>query len=160
MQCFQQIFTRAKYYYNLAVHVFFWLGEYWKVLNERSSYVLDSYPIAARDNYRIPRCKTLPGRSLARIYCQQKAFSLWRSGAYLDYRSGQPVEFFLAPGAMSDTAVLSRFNLDVPTGSWLTGDKAYNDYTVEDVLNEAGVELLPICNTNSHHPLPPIFTYL
>jgi len=31
--------------------------------------------------------------------------------------SGQPVEFFLAPGAMSDTATLPRYDLDVPTGS-------------------------------------------
>jgi hypothetical protein len=61
---------------------------------------------------------------------------------------------------MSDTAALSRYNLDVSEGSWLTGDKAYTDYTVEDVLHEAGVELLPIRKTNSHRPLPPFFTYL
>ena len=42
----------------------------------------------------------------------------------------------------------------------MTGDKAYTDYTVEDVLHEAGVELLPIRKTNSHRPLPPFFTYL
>jgi hypothetical protein len=74
--------------------------------------------------------------------------------------SGQPVEFFLAPGAMRDTTALSRYTLDVPAGSWLTGDKAYTDDTVEDVLHEAGVELLPIRKTNSHRPLPPFFTYL
>lgn len=74
--------------------------------------------------------------------------------------SRQPVEFFLTPGAMRDTAALSRDHLDVPEGSWLTGDKAYTDDTVEDVLHEAGVELLPIRKTNSHRPLPPLFTYL
>jgi len=42
----------------------------------------------------------------------------------------------------------------------LTGDKAYNDYTVEDVLREGGVELLLLRKNNSHHPVPPFFTFL
>jgi hypothetical protein len=37
---------------ELFLTLFLSLGEYWKVLNERSSYVLDSYPIIACDNYR------------------------------------------------------------------------------------------------------------
>jgi hypothetical protein len=36
---------------ELFLALFLSLGEYWKVLNERSSTVLDSYPIAACDNY-------------------------------------------------------------------------------------------------------------
>lgn len=70
------------------------------------------------------------------------------------------MECFLAPGAMSDTAALPRYALDAPEGAWLTGDKAYNDDTTEDVLGEAGVELLPMRKTNSHRPVPPCFTYL
>lgn len=40
------------------------------------------------------------------------------------------------------------------------GDKSYNDYAVEDVFREAGVDLLPMCKINSLRPLPPFFTYL
>jgi hypothetical protein len=61
---------------------------------------------------------------------------------------------------MSDLAALSRYDLDVPEGAWLTGDKAYNNYTVEDVLHEAGVELLPMRKNNSLRPVPPFFAYL
>ncbi|HSO11931.1 MAG TPA: hypothetical protein VLT51_06115 [Anaerolineales bacterium] len=37
------------------------LGETWKKLNEKSVYVIDSYPIAVCDNYRIKRSKIYRG---------------------------------------------------------------------------------------------------
>ena len=58
---------------------------------------------------------------------------------------GEPVEFFLEPGAFSDTSALGLYNFDVPE----YGDKAYNDYTIEDVMREAGIELLPLRKKNS-----------
>lgn len=67
---------------------------------------------------------------------------------------------FLTPDAMSDTAASSRYDLDIPTGSWLNGDKANNHYTVEDVLPEAGVELLSIRYNISHRVVPAFFTFL
>jgi hypothetical protein len=145
---------------DLFLTLFVSLGEYWKVLNECSSYVLDSYPIAACDNYRIQRCKLYQGEAWRGYIASKKRFFYGVRVHIMITESGQPVEFFLAPGAMSDTAALSRYNLDVPDGSWLTGDKAYNDYTVEDVLREAGLELLPMRKNNSLRPVPPFFTYL
>jgi len=41
--------------------LFLRLGEHWKNLNERSVYVIDSYPIAVCDNYRIPHSKIYQG---------------------------------------------------------------------------------------------------
>ena len=61
---------------------------------------------------------------------------------------GEPVEFFLEPGNFSDTSALGLYNFDVPEGSFVTGDKAYNDYTIEDVMREAGVELIPLRKKN------------
>ena len=145
---------------ELFLTLFLSLGEYWKLLNERSSYILDSYPIAACDNYRIRRCQLYQGEEWRGYIASKKRFFYGVRVHILITESGQPVEFFLAPGAMSDTAALSRYNLDIPTDSWLTGDKAYNDYAVEDILHEAGVELLPIRKTNSHRPVPPFFTFL
>ena len=145
---------------DLFLTLFLSLGEYWKVLNERSSYVLDSYPIAACDNYRIPHCKLYQGEAWRGYIASKKRFFYGVRVHILITENGQPVEFFLAPGAVSDTAALTCFDLNVPNGSWVTGDKAYNHYTVEDVLREAGVELLPIRKTNSLRPVPPFFTYL
>src|SRR5215213_9477318 len=42
---------------DLFLTLFLQLGETWKNLNEKSVYVIDSYPIAVCDNYRIPRSK-------------------------------------------------------------------------------------------------------
>jgi hypothetical protein len=33
------------------------LGETWKALNVEAVYVIDSFPVAMFDNYRIPRAK-------------------------------------------------------------------------------------------------------
>ena len=72
---------------------------------------------------------------------------------------GEPVEFFLEPGAFSDTSALGLYNFDVPEDSFVTGDKAYNDYTIEDVMREAGVELIPLRKKNSLRPVPAYMTY-
>jgi len=42
---------------DLFLTLFLRLGETWKKLNEKSVYVIDSYPIAVCDNYRIKRSK-------------------------------------------------------------------------------------------------------
>ena len=46
---------------DLFLTLFLRLGETWKKLNERSTYVIDSYPIAVCDNYRIKRSKIYRG---------------------------------------------------------------------------------------------------
>ncbi len=145
---------------DLFLSLFRSLGKHWQQLNEHSTDVLDSYPIAVCDNIRIPHCKIYQGEAWRGYIASKKRFFYGVRVHILVTENGQPVEFFLAPGAMSDTAALRQYDFDVPAAAWLTGDKAYNDYLVEDVLREAGVELLPMRKTNSHRPLPPFFTYL
>jgi hypothetical protein len=72
---------------------------------------------------------------------------------------GEPVEFFLAPGAMNDTSALGSYNFDLPENSLVTGDKAYNDYTIEDIMKEAGIVLSPIRKKNSLRPVSPFVFY-
>jgi hypothetical protein len=73
---------------------------------------------------------------------------------------GQPVEFFLTPGPWSDTRALKMYAFDLPVGSLITGDKAYNDYEFEDLLEVAGIELEPLRKKNSLRPAPPWIHYL
>ena len=63
-------------------------------------------------------------------------------------QAGQPVEFFLTG--------LEHFSFDLPIGSQVFGDKAYNHYVVEDVLEEWGIHLIPIRKSNSTRPLPAV----
>lgn len=48
---------------DLFLTLFLRLGEAWKKLTERSIYIIDSYPIAVYDNYRIPRAKIYQGEA-------------------------------------------------------------------------------------------------
>ena len=48
---------------ELFLLIFLRLGETWKQLNEKSVYVMDSYPIAVCDNYRIHRSDFIEGKS-------------------------------------------------------------------------------------------------
>jgi hypothetical protein len=66
--------------------------------------------------------------------------------------SGPPVEFFLSPGSYSDTSAYGWYRFDLPQQSWVTGDKAYTDYVIEDVLNEAGLRMRTIRKANSKRP--------
>jgi hypothetical protein len=53
------------------------------------------------------------------------------------------------------------FRFDVPEGSHVYADKAYNDYAMEDVLLEASqIRLYPIRKKNSKRPLPPDIAYV
>lgn len=47
----------------------------------------------------------------------------------------------------------------MPENSLILGDKAYNDYTMEDLMKEAGAILLPFRKKNSLRPVPPYVFY-
>ncbi len=136
------------------------LGRHWKNPNERSVYVIDSYPIVVCDNYRIPRSKIYQGEDFRGYFASKKRYFYGLRIHMMVTEQGEPVEFFLAPGAFSDTRALQLYQFDVPEQSWITGDKAYNDYTMEDLMREAGVELLPLRKKNSLRSVPPYITYL
>lgn len=140
--------------------LFHLLGENWKDLNEHSIYIIDSFPIAVCDNYRISRCHIYHNEAYRGYQASKKRYFYGLKIHLLITETGQPVEFFLTPGAHSDTSALRGYHLDLPEGSQLTGDKAYNDYEVEDVLDEANIRLRPLRKKNSKRPLPPWVTYL
>lgn len=145
---------------DLFIILFLRLGETWKKLNEKSVYVIDSYPIAICDNYRIKRSKIYQGEDWRGYIASKKRYFYGLRIHIMVTEQGEPVEFFLAPGAFSDTSALRLYNFDVPEQSWITGDKAYNDYTIEDMMREAGLELLPLRKKNSLRPVPAYMTYL
>lgn len=144
---------------DLFLTLFLRLGETWKKLNERSVYVIDSYPIAVCDNYRIKRSKIYHGEDFRGYIASKKRYFYGLRIHILVTEQGEPVEFFLEPGAFSDTRALALYNFDLPPDALVTGDKAYNDYTVEDVMREAGIELIPLRKKNSLRPVPAYMTY-
>jgi len=144
---------------ELFLTLFLRLGETWKKLNEKSVYVIDSYPIAVCDNYRIRRSQIYHAEDFRGYIASKKRYFYGLRIHLMVTEQGEPVEFFLEPGAFSDTSALGLYNFDLPEGSFVTGDKAYNDYTLEDILREAGMELIPLRKKNSLRPVPAFMTY-
>jgi len=145
---------------DLFLTLFSLLGETWKELNASSVYILDSFPVAACDNYRICRAHLYRGEEWRGYQSSKRRFFYGLKIHLLITEHGQPVEFFLSPGAYSDTNALKVFGFDLPEGSQVTGDKAYTDYVIEDTMNEAKVYLKPLRKSNSKRPVPPWIHYL
>ena len=145
---------------DLFLTLFLRVGEHWKRLNEKSVYVIDSYPIVVCDNYRISRSKIYRGEDFRGYISSKRRYFYGLRIHILSMEQGEPVEFFLTPGAFSDTRALSLYQFDVPEQSWIIGDNAYNDYTIEDLMRAAGLELLPFRKKNSLRPVPAYMTYL
>ena len=92
------------------------LGEVAKEKNADNIYIIDSLPIAVCDNYRIRRCRLYRDEAYRR-YQATKRHHFYGLKIHLVVtvtKTGQPVEFFLSPGAFSDTAALDQFDFDLP----------------------------------------------
>jgi Transposase DDE domain len=145
---------------GLFLTVFNLLSEVWKELNSESVYIVDSFPISVCDNYRIRRCHIYHGEDWRGYQASKKRYYYGLKIHLMVTLQGQPVEFFLTPGSWSDTRALKMYNFDLSEGSLVTGDKAYNDYEIEDILEVAGLELEPLRKKNSLRPAPPWINYL
>ena len=145
---------------GLFLPLFCFLGEVWKELSTDSVYIIDTFPIPVCDNYRIPRAKIYQSETYRGYIASKKRYFYGLKIHIMVTKDGQPVEFFLTPGSIADVTGLQLFDFDLPEGAEVYADKAYNDYTIEDVLKEAGINLLPIRKKNSKRKPPPWLAYL
>ena len=126
----------------LAERLFEMLAEVWKTTGCQGAFAIDSMPVPCCDNARIRRSKLYPlaetdGAFRGYQSSKRRYFYGLKIHAVVN-EHGQPVEVRLTPGSHSDTGELKHFDLDLPAGSVVYGDKAYTDYTMEDMLAEAG----------------------
>jgi hypothetical protein len=146
---------------GLLIYWFQVLGEVFKQLNASSVYIIDSFPLPACDNIRIPRSK-LYGEEHYRGYTASKRRYFYGVKLYLLVTAqGEPVEMFLAPGSTADVSTLPGFDFDLPQGSTIYSDSAFTLYYLEDVIREAaGIDLSPLRKKNSKRPVPASIAYL
>lgn len=134
----------------LFVPLFAILAEVWKERNEDQIYSIDTFPIPVCDNIRIPRARIYHDEDYRGYIASKKRYFYGLKAHILVTRSGQPVEFFLTPGAFSDVTYMDQFDFDLPAGSTVYADKIYNHYLVEDCLQADGqVTLSPFRKRNS-----------
>lgn len=146
---------------GLLIYLFQVLGEVFKQLNASSVYLIDSFPIPACDNIRIPRSKRYR-KECYRGYTASKRRYFYGVKLYLVVTAqGEPVEMVLAPGSTADVSALPAFNFDLPPGSTLYSDSAFTLYYLEDVMREAaGINFSPMRKKNSTRPVPAYIAYL
>lgn len=145
---------------ELFLTLFAVLGEHWKLLNATSVYIIDSFPIASCDNIRIKRSRRYQGEDYRGYIASKRRYFYGLRLHLVVTAAGQPVECFLLPGEASDTGALQWYQFDLPAGSTILGDKAFNVYWIEDDLHEVDIALCPLRKKNSKRMLPPWETYL
>jgi hypothetical protein len=137
------------------------LRKQWEEINPESVYIIDSYPVQACDNIRISESKIYKGENYRGYSASKRRYFYWLKIHLCVTKSGQPVEFFLTPGGVNDTDSLKLYLFDLAKGSTIFGDKAYNDYSIEDTLKESlDITLLPYRKSNSLPPLAPHIRYI
>jgi hypothetical protein len=131
------------------------LGQAWKHLNTESVYSIDSGSIPVCDNIRMPRSKIYGGDEAYRgDQASKKRYFYGLKIHLMVTETGEPVEFFLLKGSLADVRGLRVFPFDLPVGSVVYADKAYNDYETEDLLLEAEhIQLSAMPKHNSKRPV-------
>ena len=141
---------------HLFVPCFNLIGQSWKEVNPADIYAIDTFPIPVCDNIRIFRAKIYQDEAYRGYTASKKRYFYGLKVHLMVTQQGEPVEFFISPGSFSDVACLDQFDFDLPPGSTVYADKIYNDYLVEDCLQEDGaIDLSPFRKANSKRPDPP-----
>ena len=137
------------------------LAQTWKTLNRDAIYVIDSIPIAVCDNIRIRRSKIYSKEDFRGYQASKKRYFYGLKIHLMVTQDGQPVECFLTHGGFGDIDALKYYAYELPDGSIIYADKAYNDYVIEDLLKEVDhIQLIPMRKKNSKRALPPAISFV
>jgi IS5 family transposase len=107
-------------------------------------FIVDSFPIKAYENHKSFRAKIFRGKEFHGYTASKKQYFFGIKVHMIVDADGVPVEFCFTPGSTSDIAGLKMLPCELPKGSLLFADRAYNSYTLEDDLREmAEIVLIP-----------------
>jgi hypothetical protein len=146
---------------EIFIVLFDLFAQIWKTLNKEAIYVIDSLPIAVCDHIRIRRSKIYSHEDFRGYQASKKRYFYGLKIHLMVTQEGQPVECFLTHGGFGDVDALKYYAYELPYGSIIYADKAYNDYAIEDLLNELEhIHLLTIRKKNSKRALPPYVSFV
>ena len=146
---------------DIFIVLFDLLAQTWKTLHKDSVYVIDSFPIAVCDNIRIRRSKIYTDEKFRGYKASKKRYFYGLKIHLMVTQDGQPVECFLTHGGFGDVDALKYYVYELPDGSIIYADKAYNDYKIEDLLKEVDhIALIPIRKKNAKRALPPEVSFV
>ena len=142
-------FNRRLYaLYDRIWEVFMLLAMFAKETN--SAYSLDSFPVAVCKNIRIGRSRIVKGEAYRGYNASKREYFYGFKIHAVVAQDGRIVEFDFSPGRDYDTVAFLLLPFDLPQNTEVFADKAYNDYTEEDLLAEnANIRLMPVRKKNS-----------
>ena len=122
------------------------LAEVWKQLNASSTSIIDTMPVPALDNIRIPRAQLYREEAFRGYIQSKRRYFFGLRVCLLTTAQGEPVEIFLLlPGSLGDGEAVKRCPYDLPPGSIVYADRGCTDYTTEDLRLEAQDVHLSAC---------------
>ncbi|MFZ1389359.1 MAG: IS982 family transposase [Thiolinea sp.] len=145
--------------YPLLEQLFEGWREVGKQANRSQLYAVDSFPLAVCDNKRIPRSRRYQGEQWRGYPASKRRYFYGVKVHLLVTEQGLPVECLVTAGSMHDAKAFPHLRLDLPVGSKIVADKAYNHYALEDELAQVGIALSPLRKANSKRPVLPYVTY-
>lgn len=118
-----------------------------------NDYIVDSFPVAVCRNIRISRCRIFRTEEFRGYNANKKEYFYGVKTTVMTNLSGHPMKMIIAPGNEHDLPVLKVLNpMNLPKGSTIYGDAAYNDYGYEDRMREEGIRIAVDRKSNSKRP--------
>jgi hypothetical protein len=102
-------------------------------------YSLDTFPVPVCHNIRIKRSKLVKGEDYRGYTSSKRQYFYGFKIHLITSADGIVTEFEFSPGSVEDLAGYNLLNFDLPEGSEINMDKAYNFYQKEDLLMEAAL---------------------
>lgn len=122
--------------------IFRFLALIFKQEHQDGSFAVDSFPIASCQKNRIDKRRIFIQRQYLGYSASKKRYFCGIKVHMIVTGDGKPVEMHFRPGSEIDGNVLCEMELDIPPGSKLYADGAYNYFDLEDILREEHILLL------------------
>ena len=124
-------------------------------------FIIDSCPIPICLPCRSWRCRLYDGKQYLG-YCASKKLYYYGLKIHLIISSrGVPMEVIFTPASRADISGLRSMDLDLPPGSIIFGDRAYNSKALEDELKaHAKIQLIPQRRRKTKRPHSPPMQFL
>ncbi len=112
-------------------------------------FALDSFPLPVCHNTRIQRSRLARGEDYRGYNAGKRVYFYGFKVHCITAADGSITDLEFFPGRFGDKVAFGLLNFDLPEGSNLYADKAYNWYIREDGLREAGTNFRPTRKSNS-----------
>ncbi len=121
---------------DLMEDIFASLGRFFKDSNISMEYVIDSFPVPVCDNIRIIRSRIVRSEKFRGKISSKRRYFYGVKVQVLTTADGIPVEVVIIPGSYHDSKAFDLMEFDLPEGSTIYGDNAYEKFDLEDLFQE------------------------